>query len=186
MRNEYDYEQAVRNDIEDWLEDNEKAIIEDWRGEGTLSDWLADHDDWHANISGNLDGSYWFNTWEAERALCGNEDILQEALGFFGIEDPKLDDPEWCDVVIREYLVGNLLYEIAQEWEEEISDCSDWDEWAQIDEHLIIANGDEAAELIPAAHIRGAVSWNGELWEVVSRRKIECHEEEERMRIKGA
>ena len=179
----YDYEKAVAEDIEQWLEDDEPHIIEDWQGEGSLADWLERHESQWANLSGNIDGSYWCDSWKAECALFGNEDELRDAVEWFGIEEPKPDSPERCDIVIREYYLYRLIREVAEEWEETIEDAEDYGEWAEIGRHLIIRNEGETMELQPADRIRGAVRWNGRLWNKIAVRKggesLECKNKEE-------
>lgn len=104
----YSYPQHVKEDIKEFIEkrldsgtfgmlvQGDEDTIED------VEDLLFTQDE----ITGNGSGSYTFNTLEAEENLTGNWDLLREAKEEL---DPQVDiidkGPEYCDVLIRCYLL---------------------------------------------------------------------------------
>lgn len=126
----YDYLSAVREDVKQWINDNDewKAEYADESGkwlrddnrddiEEDLNDRLFVED----SVTGNASGSYTFNTWQAEENLCHNLDLLGEALSAFGCGSDYLAEngAEACDVTIRCYLLGQAISEVLYEMEEE-------------------------------------------------------------------
>ena len=73
------------------------------------------------SVTGNGSGSYYFNTWKAEEALCHNGDLLAEACEEFGqdIGEAFKRGAEFCDVTIRCYLLGQAIAAALDELEEE-------------------------------------------------------------------
>jgi hypothetical protein len=115
----YDYRQAVMDDIREYIKEHDIRVTSDNRDEleSELRDTLWNDD----SVTGNASGSYTFNTWKAEEYLCHNGDLLQDACSDFGYE-PRLDSAEWCDVVIRCYLLGECLSSVLNELEVEEED----------------------------------------------------------------
>lgn len=119
----YDYREAVKSDILDYIEENYTA--EEIREE------LADRDEWEQrlnddlwicdSVTGNASGSYYCNTYRAEDAINHNWDLLNDALLEFGCTDcnPIEKGAEWCDVTIRCYLLGECLSAALDDLEEE-------------------------------------------------------------------
>lgn len=113
----YNYLEAIKQDIQMWLEDNADSIdyneiiyYEDL--ESYLYDTLWCED----SVTGNASGSYTFNTWEAEENLCHNLDLLGEALAEFCCDVNTLEKgAEWCDVTIRCYLLYQAISEVLEE-----------------------------------------------------------------------
>lgn len=67
-----------------------------------VEDLMLDQDE----ITGNGSGSYTFNTWKAEQNLTGNWDLLREAKEELQPNVDLIDKgPEYCDVMIRCYLL---------------------------------------------------------------------------------
>lgn len=117
----YDYRQALMDDIRNYIDENDIKITSENRDdvEEQLRDSLMNND----SVTGNASGSYTFNTWKAEENLCHNLDLLQDACNEFCCE-PRLDSAEWCDVVIRCYLLGECLSSVLDELEvEEEDEC---------------------------------------------------------------
>ena len=120
----YDYREAVKSDILDYIEENytpeeireELADRDEW--EQRLNDdlWVCD------SVTGNGSGSYYCNAYRAEEALCHNWDLLNDALLEFGCTDcnPIEKGAEWCDVTIRCYLLGECLAAALDELEGEV------------------------------------------------------------------
>ena len=118
----YDYREAVKSDILDYIEENytaeeikeELANRDEW--EQRLNDdlWVCD------SVTGNASGSYYCNTRKAEEAICHNWDILADAIAEFGGDaDILRQGAEACDVTIRCYLLGECLATALDELEEE-------------------------------------------------------------------
>ena len=122
----YDYLEAVKADVKQYIEDNldiendilngefeDKDAIEEYLND-TL--WTAD------SVTGNGSGSYTFSTYEAEENLCHNLDLLGEALREFGNGPEYLieNGAEAADVTIRCYLLGQAIAEVLEEIEDDI------------------------------------------------------------------
>lgn len=117
----YDYRKSLMDDIRNYIDENDIKITSENRDdvEEELRDSLMNND----SVTGNASGSYTFNTWKAEENLCHNLDLLQDACSEFCCE-PRLDSAEWCDVVIRCYLLGECLSSVLDELEvEEEDEC---------------------------------------------------------------
>ena len=116
----YDYREAIRSDIMDYIRENYSGGCNMTRDEliDTLNDelWVCDR------VTGNASGSYWCNTYKAEEALCHNWDLLKEAMQEFCCDDINAiyKGAEWCDVTIRCYLLGECLEAALDDLEEEI------------------------------------------------------------------
>jgi len=114
--NEYNYREHVKDDIKQCIEDN--ADYFGWNPDDMTKEdlyesvydfaWIDDL------VTGNASGSYTFSRYDAETYLNHNMDLLSKACQEFGCE-PKLDDPEWCDVTIRCYVLPQCLSEVLDE-----------------------------------------------------------------------
>lgn len=120
----YDYLEAMKNDIRDYINKNVERGQYTGRDEAeqSLNDklWTAD------SVTGNGSGSYTFNRYTAkEYVQDGGEEYLREALREFCVDadtiaEKFLDaDWEYFDVTIRCYLLGQALDEVLDELEEE-------------------------------------------------------------------
>jgi hypothetical protein len=119
----YDYREAVKSDILDYIEENYTAeeIREELADRGEWEQRLND-DLWICDsVTGNASGSYYCNTYRAEDAINHNWDLLNDALLEFCCTDcnPIEKGAEWCDVTIRCYLLGECLAAALDELEEE-------------------------------------------------------------------
>lgn len=114
----YSYPQHVKEDIEDYINDEldtgtfgllvqgDEDTIEDIR------DTLFNED----SVTGNMSGSYTMNTRKAEENLIGNWDLLEEAINEFDLHvNPIKKGGEWCDSLIRCYLVDWCFTEAIKE-----------------------------------------------------------------------
>ena len=105
MNKYYDYHEAVRKDILEFLReyghDYDGLSRED--AEEKLNDdlWVED------SVTGNGSGSYTFNTLKAEENLCGNWDLIGEVDDEWELDFRK--GPEYIDVSIRCYLLGEEI-----------------------------------------------------------------------------
>lgn len=116
--NMYDYYENVKDDVENYINENKEYFkatdLEELEEE--LNDQCWDCD----SVTGNASGSYTFNTYKAEENLNGNWDLLQEALEEFGCSDinPIKKGAEWCDVIIRCYILSQAISSLLEQMEE--------------------------------------------------------------------
>ena len=123
----YDYRQAVKDDIKQYIEDHDVKVTTGNREE--LEQSLYDDMFISDSVTGNASGSYYCNAWKAEEAICHNLDLLGEALEEFGGDmDVLKSGAEACDVTIRCYLLSQCLGEVLDEIEEEDDEDSDEDD----------------------------------------------------------
>lgn len=114
----YNYYENVKNDVENYIKENKEYFkatdLEELEKELNDQCWIND------SVTGNCSGSYTFNTYEAEKNLNGNWDLLQEALEEFGCSDvnPIKRDAEWCDVTIRCYVLSQAISSLLEQMEE--------------------------------------------------------------------
>ena len=117
----YDYLSAVKDDVRDYIEENELKVTEENRDE--VWEQLADELFVSDRVTGNASGSYTFNSWVAEENLCHNMGLLVDALREFGYESDDLvkflESAESCDVTIRCYLLSQAIAEVLDEILEE-------------------------------------------------------------------
>ena len=91
----YDYLETMKEDIRQWLEDNDwkdtyKNMTREELEEKLNEDlWTED------SVTGNASGSYTFNSYEAEENICHNMDLLQGALDMFGETDVNILDEDF-------------------------------------------------------------------------------------------
>lgn len=114
----YDYRAAVRADIREAVTgyDLSKFDTRDDAYESLHEDfWIRDA------VTGNASGSHTFSAWRAESYLAHNWDLLTEALDEFGYTDSGVNilekGAEWCDSLIRCYLLGECLNAVLDELE---------------------------------------------------------------------
>ena len=114
----YNYIEALKNDIRQYMEDNESYLNYTDREdlEEQLNDllWTAD------SVTGNASGSYTFSRQEAKEHVLDNIDLLKDAYDEFGqreqfTEDFFSENWERMDVTIRCFLLGQVLYEVLEE-----------------------------------------------------------------------
>lgn len=117
----YDYEESVRKDIEDYIKDNyETEELKEKLEDSDFEDELYDDMFVSDSVTGNGSGSYFFNRWKAEEALCHNFDLLAEAFKEFGCDNDYFFNRgvEACDVVIRCYILGQELCNVLNDMKE--------------------------------------------------------------------
>ena len=121
----YDYESAVREDVEQAICDRYTAgelaamLREDGRDsvEEKFNDELWTDD----AVTGNASGSYTFNAYAAEENICHNMDLLADVCDEFGddVGDAIRRGAEFCDVTIRCYMLRGAISEFLGEFERE-------------------------------------------------------------------
>lgn len=104
----YNYFQAVKDDVLNYIEENEITITEENREEVeeqlNTDCWVSD------GVTGNSSGSYTFSRWQAEENMCHNWDLLAEALQEFGYDINYFErGAEAYDVTIRCYLLSQCI-----------------------------------------------------------------------------
>lgn len=123
----YDYREAVKADVEVWLDENSDYIKEkvDVNNREKLEEFLHDTM-WIADrVTGNASGSYTFSTAKAKEYVKDNLDLACLALTEFGDSIEHLgvaiqeDKWEFLDVSIRCYLLSQVISEILDEKEAE-------------------------------------------------------------------
>ncbi len=117
----YNYHEAIKTDILEYI--NENYTNEELNGllQDKESFYEKLHDDlWVCDsVTGNASGSYTFNRWTAEENLCHNLHLLKDAFEEF-CDDYSVAlerGAEYCDVTIRCYLLGSVLYGVVNELE---------------------------------------------------------------------
>ena len=105
----YDYYDAVKADLFEYLKeiaDYESFYYPD-------IDHIWDDSSLYNRITGNIDGSYYCNTYLAEEALCHNWNLLFEVIEEYDLrnEDVIKRGAEYCDVLVRDYVLGQILSE---------------------------------------------------------------------------
>lgn len=114
----YSYIEALKNDIRQYMEDNESYLNYTDREdlEEQLNDllWTAD------SVTGNASGSYTFNRAEAKEYVMDNMPLAVDAFREFDQIEKFADyianeEYEAIDVTIRCFLLGQVLYEVLEE-----------------------------------------------------------------------
>jgi len=105
QRGEYDYHQAILEDVIEYIRDEVDASEYEDRDalEEALNDelWTVD------SVTGNGSGSYTFDRAKAREYVTGNLDLVQEMASDFCVDNAELgkhfaeNDWEWFDVSIR-------------------------------------------------------------------------------------
>lgn len=115
----YNYREALAQDIRNYLSDNDYKnygdTLEEVQENAYNDLWTAD------SVTGNASGSYTCSRWAAENYLCHNWDLAAEALQEFGqdLGEAMERGPEYIDLSIRCYLLGEVLAEVlAEDYEE--------------------------------------------------------------------
>lgn len=121
----YNYREAVKADVKDWIEEN--GIPEDLGYYETAEEYLNDTLWVEDSVTGNASGSYTFNRAQAEEYVKDNIDLAIEALKEFGYNEhadhiitqeyygEELDENwEYLDVTIRCYLLGEAIAEAVR------------------------------------------------------------------------
>lgn len=117
----YDYREALKRDILDYLEDNADFLYPEVDDLEELEERLCD-DLWTCDsVTGNGSGSYTFNRGEAQEYVFDNMDECIEALKEFCVDAETIaekflsEDWEYFDVTIRCYLLGECISDVMEE-----------------------------------------------------------------------
>lgn len=115
----YDYREAMREDIEDFVSLNIEWIlgqVEDPEDREAVEEFLNDTLWTEDSVTGNASGSYTFNREQAKEYVIENLYIATQALNEFGMTEKlsskiENDEWEWLDVTIRCYLLSEIIGE---------------------------------------------------------------------------
>ena len=139
----YDYEEAVRSDIKDYiLENYDRNDLADFDDEDDFKDCLIDILVNKDSITGNASGSYYFNSYKAQEALNGNMDLLRDVCEELDLSNEEVGerflygDFEYFDRIVRCYIVTcyivtctNVIGDVVDELLEENNDfIIEWNE----------------------------------------------------------
>ena len=119
LKMKYNYLENIKEDVKNYIEENKDNESYNFNNIDEVRDLLYD-DLWLDDaVTGNGSGSYYCNSYKAREALNGNEDLLVNALEEFGNDAESykrsLTDPEFADVTIRCYLLGQAIDEVLEE-----------------------------------------------------------------------
>lgn len=121
---DYDYMEAITEDIKEYIKN--EVTLSDYSDREELEEYLNDTLWTEDSVTGNASGSYTFNTYKAEEYICHNLDLLSEALEEFGYENNVKvleKGAEWCDVIIRCYLLGQAISEVLDDMEDDLEEA---------------------------------------------------------------
>ncbi|MDY6084804.1 MAG: hypothetical protein SPI25_06125 [Dialister sp.] len=115
----YDYRQAMKEDIRDYIKDNVEIGKDTDKDEleSTLYDDLFIED----SVTGNASGSYTFKRNTARDYVTDNIDLLEEACHELGIDDATIgrwflnQDFDSMDVTIRCHLLSECLHDVPDD-----------------------------------------------------------------------
>lgn len=125
---EYDYREAVKNDVMEYVKNeidfSDFDTLEELEEHLNEELWTVD------SVTGNGSGSYTFSTYEAEENICHNLDLLGEALEEFGSGADYLitNGAEAADVTIRCYLLGECIAAALEELEDDFNEAHEDEE----------------------------------------------------------
>lgn len=122
----YNYLEAMKNDITEYIKDN--INLADYADRDELESSLNDDLFTEDSVTGNTSGSYTFSRAQAQEYVTDNIDLLKDACEEFGTDAASVgewflsDDWEKMDVTIRCYLlvraIGEALDDMLDELEE--------------------------------------------------------------------
>ena len=111
---EYNYLEAVKEDVLNYIEEN--ISFEDFENRDELEEHLNDVLWAEDSVTGNASGSYYCNDLEAADAVAQNWGLLKEALENFDDDSNPIEEGvERCDVTIRCYLLPDAIAEVLDE-----------------------------------------------------------------------
>lgn len=115
----YDYREAVKADVQDWLKENFEYLedaVDDVTDREEVREFLNDALWAEDSVTGNASGSYTFNRAQAKEYVEDNMKLAVEACREFDCINKFADaiegeDWEYLDVTIRCYLLGEAIDE---------------------------------------------------------------------------
>ena len=125
MNEYYNYSAEMYDDVIEYIAEN--INLTDYTEDGELNrdaleETLNDECFIADCVTGNASGSYYCNAYRAAEKVHSNIDLLIEAIEYFGdeAEDYKkaLKSPEYADVTIRCYYLGEVIARVLDDIEE--------------------------------------------------------------------
>lgn len=119
---DYNYMEAMTEDIKEYIKN--EITLSDFSDREELEEHLNDTLWTEDSVTGNASESYTFNAYQAEEYMCHNLDLLADACEEFGYDmgDVVKNGAEYCDVIIRCYLLGQAIAEVLDDMEEELEE----------------------------------------------------------------
>lgn len=116
----YDYREAMTEDIKNAIEEYEeyegKKITEMYSDQYEAYSDLYHMFWWDDSVTGNPSGSYTCSSWQAEDCLSHDFSLLAEAIEETNSDIEVIErGAETCDVVIRCYLLSEVLTDVLDE-----------------------------------------------------------------------
>ncbi len=128
----YNYLEAMKNDITEYINDN--INLADYADRDELESSLNDDLFTEDSVTGNASGSYTFSRAQAQEYVKDNIDILKDACEEFGTDAASVgewflsDDWEKMDVTIRCYLLGQAIGEALDDMGDELEEAFESEE----------------------------------------------------------
>lgn len=125
MEGIYNYQEAIKADIIEWIKDNIEWIKEnvDTNDNDEMYEFCVDHMYNADSVTGNASGSYTFSTYTAKTYVLYNVHLFFEAGIEWGVPMEEylkhFEDEEWeyMDVTIRCYLLPEILTDVINNGE---------------------------------------------------------------------
>ena len=132
----YDYREIEKADIYTALGERFDELFEDVTAEALkvdayeVADKIADELFNCDSVTGNASGSYFFNKWEARDAVIDNISLLREMCFAWNYDNEIADmflsdDWESMDVMLRCYLLHEIMCEVMEEVRDAIEGIED-------------------------------------------------------------
>lgn len=124
---DYNYYDDMEQDVKYYIDEHLEYFVEEGMDLDDLQEKLYDEMFIADEVTGNASGSYTLNTYAAEENIAHNLDLLQEAYDEFGYDYGDLikRGAETADVIIRCYLLGQVLNDYFNEHEDELQAALD-------------------------------------------------------------
>ena len=122
----YDYARSIYCGLVYFLNDMTEKQIEDFAemDDEDKIEWLNDEAFISDTVTGNASGSFFFNSWKAESAICHNWYLIEETQDEFGTLEFSRG-AEYIDVSIRCYMLSQVISDVIEAIEDRISEIED-------------------------------------------------------------
>lgn len=139
MNEYYNYSKEMYNNVVEYITENIDFAdyTEDGEFDRDALEEKLNEDCWiDDSVTGNASGSYYCSRYKAREAIRGNEEDLINALECFGAEAEEykraIIDPEYADVTIRCYYLGEVIARVLDDIEEACDEAAAGVELAEI------------------------------------------------------
>ena len=119
----YNYLEEVKDCVLDYIHENIDFLDFDTLDDliGALNQELIDDD----NVTGGKSGRYTMDRWQAEENLCHNLALLYYAYDAFCVYDALERGAEFCDVLVRQYVLPDAIELAVKEIEQDFREAHD-------------------------------------------------------------